>query len=127
MSCDFFFKQKTAYEVRISDWSSDVCSSDLHLRLVEQADVDQILRGDRERDEIADRFVEAVVRAVQIEERLFVIGALVIIVAEFVVDGGEVVGIHLDAHLAADIVLVVDRSAELRVVKDSVSMVRYRG
>src|SRR3546814_7871374 len=33
MSCGvvvvFFFKQKTAYEVRISDWSSDVCSSDL--------------------------------------------------------------------------------------------------
>src|SRR3546814_6351933 len=25
----FFFKQKTAYELRISDWSSDVCSSDL--------------------------------------------------------------------------------------------------
>src|SRR3546814_4707722 len=37
LSCDrvrvvcvfFFFKQKTAYEMRISDWSSDVCSSDL--------------------------------------------------------------------------------------------------
>src|SRR3546814_8030636 len=30
-SCSFvfFFKQKTAYEMRISDWSSDVCSSDL--------------------------------------------------------------------------------------------------
>src|SRR3546814_12248916 len=28
----FFFKQKTAYEMRISDWSSDVCSSDLHWR-----------------------------------------------------------------------------------------------
>src|SRR3546814_8805728 len=27
----FFFKQKTAYEMRISDWSSDVCSSDLKL------------------------------------------------------------------------------------------------
>src|SRR3546814_14712244 len=27
----FFFKQKTAYEMRISDWSSDVCSSDLAL------------------------------------------------------------------------------------------------
>src|SRR3546814_4921853 len=27
----FFFKQKTAYEMRISDWSSDVCSSDLVL------------------------------------------------------------------------------------------------
>src|SRR3546814_6816622 len=41
----FFFKQKTAYEMRISDWSSDVCSSDLgavpgHDRIV--AD-----RGDR--------------------------------------------------------------------------------
>src|SRR3546814_3165946 len=36
MSCGyfcffFFFKQKTAYEMRISDWSSDVCSSDLWL------------------------------------------------------------------------------------------------
>src|SRR3546814_5325009 len=28
----FFFKQKTAYEMRISDWSSDVCSSDLQFR-----------------------------------------------------------------------------------------------
>src|SRR3546814_5338358 len=28
----FFFKQKTAYELRISDWSSDVCSSDLRAR-----------------------------------------------------------------------------------------------
>src|SRR3546814_3301718 len=31
MSLFFFFKQKTAYEMRISDWSSDVCSSDLRL------------------------------------------------------------------------------------------------
>src|SRR3546814_5994083 len=29
-ACFFFFKQKTAYEMRISDWSSDVCASDLH-------------------------------------------------------------------------------------------------
>src|SRR3546814_6262116 len=29
MCCFWFFKQKTAYEMRISDWSSDVCSSDL--------------------------------------------------------------------------------------------------
>src|SRR3546814_2098646 len=28
----FFFKQKTAYEMRISDWSSDVCSSDLRFK-----------------------------------------------------------------------------------------------
>src|SRR3546814_2894794 len=33
----FFFKQKTAYEMRISDWSSDVCSSDLSSALIEDA------------------------------------------------------------------------------------------
>src|SRR3546814_725970 len=32
LCCLFFFKQKTAYEMRISDWSSDVCSSDLALQ-----------------------------------------------------------------------------------------------
>src|SRR3546814_5188960 len=38
----FFFKQKTAYEMRISDWSSDVCSSDLHsLRDFRRAGVDR--------------------------------------------------------------------------------------
>src|SRR3546814_3924768 len=34
MSCVFFFKHKTAYEMRISDWSSDVCSSDLHVAAI---------------------------------------------------------------------------------------------
>src|SRR3546814_2342434 len=35
----FFFKQKTAYEMRISDWSSDVCSSDLIIEwLAEKSD-----------------------------------------------------------------------------------------
>src|SRR3546814_17921866 len=33
----FFFKQKTAYEMRISDWSSDVCSSDLCGRAIAEA------------------------------------------------------------------------------------------
>src|SRR3546814_8529401 len=33
--CFFFFKQKTAYEMRISDWSSDVCSSDLNMYVTE--------------------------------------------------------------------------------------------
>src|SRR3546814_4692448 len=45
----FFFKQKTAYEMRISDWSSDVCSSDLafakkHLQLQPVADLAQGLK-----------------------------------------------------------------------------------
>src|SRR3546814_7898831 len=45
----FFFKQKTAYEMRISDWSSDVCSSDLTMlggegkvRLHREIGVDQV-------------------------------------------------------------------------------------
>src|SRR3546814_2329255 len=37
----FFFKQKTAYEMRISDWSSDVCSSDL----IASADSDPVARS----------------------------------------------------------------------------------
>src|SRR3546814_8353491 len=35
--CFFFFKQKTAYEMRISDWSSDGCSSDLIEKLIVDA------------------------------------------------------------------------------------------
>src|SRR3546814_5379933 len=38
LCCFFFFKQRTAYEMRISDWSSDVCSSDLDRR-------DEVLRS----------------------------------------------------------------------------------
>src|SRR3546814_7469424 len=37
----FFFKQKTAYEMRISDWSSDVCSSDLADSQVDELDADE--------------------------------------------------------------------------------------
>src|SRR3546814_3734715 len=41
MCSDFFFcKQKTAYEMRISDWSSDVCSSDLVLRRADASGID---------------------------------------------------------------------------------------
>src|SRR3546814_4713898 len=46
----FFFKQKTAYEMRISDWSSDVCSSDLAL--------DQQRLGGMVKSAIADRLRE---------------------------------------------------------------------
>src|SRR3546814_3837436 len=42
----FFFKQKTAYEMRISDWSSDVCSSDLVD--VERAEGNGEVEGDAE-------------------------------------------------------------------------------
>src|SRR3546814_2441169 len=39
MMCLFFFKQKTAYEMRISDWSSDVCSSDLEQAMSERKEL----------------------------------------------------------------------------------------
>src|SRR3546814_4645965 len=38
----FFFKQKTAYEMRISDWSSDVCSSDLRMVAAVDGPVDLV-------------------------------------------------------------------------------------
>src|SRR3546814_5145800 len=41
----FFFKQKTAYEMRISDWSSDVCSSDLMSQYVRDARITMIYEG----------------------------------------------------------------------------------
>src|SRR3546814_9839968 len=42
----FFFKQKTAYEMRISDWSSDVCSSDLRGLVIAEIFAAKIARGD---------------------------------------------------------------------------------
>src|SRR3546814_1309639 len=52
----FFFKQKTAYEMRISDWSSDVCSSDLAVSAWEeswkQSDPDYRLKAGRVREKV---------------------------------------------------------------------------
>src|SRR3546814_2058028 len=50
--CDdcFCFKHKTAYEMRISDWSSDVCSSDLGGLHREAAGDDAVAAGDRRLD-----------------------------------------------------------------------------
>src|SRR3546814_9878063 len=54
----FFFKQKTAYELRISDWSSDVCSSDLQLwpagHVLKNPEYAEVLR--RVADKGADAF-----------------------------------------------------------------------
>src|SRR3546814_1317707 len=56
----FFFKQKTAYEMRISDWSSDVCSSDLPAR--PQAEAVMMLGHEHDiaRARIAKRFRPAI-------------------------------------------------------------------
>src|SRR3546814_4583164 len=49
----FFFKQKTAYEMRISDWSSDVCSSDLQ-SLTDRSNASRTLLLDIGRGEWCD-------------------------------------------------------------------------
>src|SRR3546814_10331973 len=57
----FFFKQKTAYEMRISDWSSDVCSSDLEVLsldsvgdgVIQGAGVRVVLRADAGTEQIS--------------------------------------------------------------------------
>src|SRR3546814_4074862 len=56
--CFFFFKQKPAYEMRISDWSSVVCSSDLLIEILRQAhrprDLDpSVMARAAERSEVA--------------------------------------------------------------------------
>src|SRR3546814_8677387 len=74
----FFFKQKTAYELRIRDWSSDVCSSDLQRRVESEPVIewDDLVARDRQgrpgapitRVGIGDDRVEAVVAAVQLDQ-----------------------------------------------------------
>src|SRR3546814_16659725 len=50
----FFFKQKTAYEMRISDWSSDVCSSDLRDVIIEPDEAQIAEIGERVDVEIGE-------------------------------------------------------------------------
>src|SRR3546814_2332528 len=75
----FFFKQKTAYEMRISDWSSDVCSSDLSRRVgtlpshASGADNDgtAVVGAGRVQRVINERATRAVARRVVAERRRF--------------------------------------------------------
>src|SRR3546814_1106083 len=70
----FFFKQKTAYEMRISDWSSDVCSSDLQVHQrrfagAGAADEPDFLAGaDGQRQVVDDAAFLAVMEADVLEE-----------------------------------------------------------
>src|SRR3546814_6411920 len=109
----FFFKQKTAYEMRISDWSSDVCSSDL---LSERRCQQQ--QGQRADEAAADR------REVGQGQRQVAVAALGHRKAvEGRRDGGGRAGrIDEDRRVAA----AVDRSEERRVGNVCVSTCRSR-
>src|SRR3546814_2403122 len=64
MLCFLFFKQKTAYEMRIRDWSSDVCSSDLADIGLERVAAERNIVGDiRHHGELAQLSDGAVGRA----------------------------------------------------------------
>src|SRR3546814_1645358 len=75
----FFFKQKTAYEMRISDWSSDVCSSDLEPARIGADDVD---RRDVGGDAFEQRRVE-ISRVVDVTRRVRAVAAGARAVAAF--------------------------------------------
>src|SRR3546814_8664082 len=106
----FFFKHKTAYEMRISDWSSDVCSSDLYVNA---------------RSELAGEFRHGVEQVRDeadvgdLEDR----GVLVL------VDGDDGLGVLHPGEVldrARDADRNVDRSEERRVGKECVSTCRSR-
>src|SRR3546814_15829955 len=70
--CFFFIKQKTAYELRISDWSSDVCFSDLFVRVGEvyQAQPVEVGQRDGQRVEILSGLTKG--DQVVVEERYLI-------------------------------------------------------
>src|SRR3546814_9219840 len=70
----FFFQQKTAYEMRISDWSSDVCSSDLR-RQLDERELDRLILRQRLAEGLAlarifHAFLDAINRRAQRRGRL---------------------------------------------------------
>src|SRR3546814_12596603 len=105
----FFFKQKTAYEMRISDWSSDVCSSDL-AALVSPRPV-----GARQ------RLILVLDGQYAVADRESVEGQRHDAARAFVRHHLEVIGFAANHHAERDI-----RSEERRVGKECVSTCRSR-
>src|SRR3546814_14592258 len=134
----FFFKQKTAYEMRISDWSSDVCSSDLidadflSHRLDRRAARRHRLADD-DGDHVHDR---AVGQFEKVQENRHKPEAVAIAAGDARFLGGEVEQRQDGAALRVEIGLtparldalahLVVRSAERRVGKECVSTWRSR-
>src|SRR3546814_5189573 len=107
-----FFKQKTAYEMRISDWSSDVCSSDLAGGMHLDLRVDDLLGLDHHLPFLLGRAVvqEDVDMGNDVEGDLL----------------GELLRAHLLSRDIDALGLAPERSEERRVGKECVSTCRSR-
>src|SRR3546814_20883889 len=114
----FFFKQKTSYEMRISDWSSDLCSSDLFLLAISQSAADeavQLLRYPLERVSNIGAAVDAEfgqATPLDLMERFGITRPYMLYVSAF-----EIRKNHAGLNR---------RSEERRVGKEGVSTCRYR-
>src|SRR3546814_5335562 len=104
----FFFKQKTAYEMRISDWSSDVCSSDLDTVLGPSLGFEFLRHSGIEYDQ--SRTVRQSSRRIRLGRNQFL---------------RVLLGQQFDARRNHDAVRVL-RSEERRVGKECVSTCRSR-
>src|SRR3546814_13264859 len=121
----FFFKQKTAYEMRISDWSSDVCSSDLRAWALHVGEV-LLAVGDQLALELRAR----VGHPDGLHYRLDLLAEVLVghaedgYVGHLRVQGEDVLGLlGVHVHTAGD----DHRSEERRVGKECVSKCRSRG
>src|SRR3546814_17140390 len=117
----FFFKQKTAYEMRISDWSSDVCSSDLGIPVCD---------GLETLDDFSSDFLRGGVGAGKLREFRFKPGqffqhVVEVLVADCGLSQRIVIVIMLLQFFGKPLYLFL-RSAERRVGKDCVSTCRSR-
>src|SRR3546814_7303300 len=79
----FFFKQKTAYELRISDWSSDVCSSDLAPEALPPDADDPLVGAPRDRSEgmaaVARDLLRSLIGPLLAILTALIVGALIIV------------------------------------------------
>ena len=75
---------------------------------VDETEFPEVRRGDRERDRVADRFVEAVIGAIAEEEWKVFVGAHVFVMALLVMNGGEIIRVDVDAHFYAEVLIGVD-------------------
>src|SRR3546814_7582745 len=114
--CFFFFKQKTAYEMRISDWSSDVCSSDL-----DDNGEDHMLKDMRTRELMSTYLMTVPTYGT------FVISEGVLTKVVGLATEGRVVQDYASWETARQFWRKFRRSEERRVGKECVSQCRSRG